>query len=219
MAVGKYDESVESSRIAGVAAQARKVSAKLGELLAMVESKEGDAQLMAAGNLAEIGQDFAGAARWYERALELDPSNDDALARLALVRVKLNQVQSAVEAASTLAMRSPEFTFTSLMMDRPLSAMTVLGNALEKSGDDEAAARAFNQAVSLQEDDAYSVGSLGVLLVKEGKISEAVEQFDKLESEGSAFAPVASAARLAIADPALAPAAQAVAALADRAAA
>jgi tetratricopeptide (TPR) repeat protein len=178
---------------------------------ALQEGLRGDAQSgaarLAAGKVYEIDNSLELAADFYARAGGDDVSFDEATARLAIVQLKMRRNERALETASGLIERAPEFTFRSMIKNKPLSALTVLGEALLANGLTEQATAAFRRALALQPGDTQAAARLCLLLVEEGKTDEASKALGQVEPNSGLFTVLNSAVSLASNDPSLLPSA------------
>jgi predicted Zn-dependent protease len=203
----KEDKGEElTSPVAVATNRGKTITKTIQELLKVVEKQPGTpSAMLAAGKLSEIEGDLPTAITWYERARHADDRLFEAQARLALAQLKCGTNAAALQIAVSLAKSAPAFTFPSLMMKTPLSAMTVLGDALYHNQQFEGAQVAFRKALDLQPKDTYSAGRYGELLLRAGRLDEAVVALEKVDRTCGTFAPLLESARLAANDPELLP--------------
>jgi tetratricopeptide (TPR) repeat protein len=161
---------------------------------------------MACGKVNEVSGDLYVAIAWYERALGVNPDLHEARCRLAAAQLKNGQKQDAMRTAIEVTSMAPDFVFTALVRGRPISAMSLLGDALRESGYKDEAMDAYRRALNYVPEDMYAAGHYGTLLLQNGNIEEAMEVLKKIDPENGIFGPVSAAARLAERDPALLPA-------------
>lgn len=161
---------------------------------------------MACGKVNEVSGDHFVSIAWYERALGANPDLHEARCRMAVAQLKNGQKQDALRTAIELTSMAPEFVFTALVRGRPISAMSLLGDAFRESGYTQEAMDAYARALEYVPEDMYAAGHYGTLLFQNGQIEEAMEVFKKIDPENGIFGPVSAAARLAHRDPGLLPA-------------
>ncbi len=126
-------------------------------------------QLFAAALAQHRAGDLQSAQQAYRDILESHPEQPDALNLLAMVAMEEGRYASAVELlrrATTVAGEVAQFHCH-------------LGNALQGSGDPDAAARAYRRAVSLQPDHLEALSNLGFVLTRLGQWPEAVTCLEK----------------------------------------
>lgn len=140
------------------------------------------------GRVAELGEDWNEALRWYRRAVEAGP--DDGEIRLACIRALLvaREKQPAAAAAATLAERKRELgehctAAAALVPEHDTGGQMILAYGFRAAGDLMRAAERFAQAAT---DDQLR---LGALIQKSlchddlGQDVEAREDLERLRSE------------------------------------
>lgn len=165
---------------------------------------KGSAGLLAAGKISEFSHALTVAAKFYEEALVVDAKNNEARARLALVKLKLGLLEEGLRDAAVLCHAFPEFRFSSLG-GTPISGMTVLGDALRLNECEDKAREAYEKALAINPDDSYAAGRLAEKLVKDGDFKSAVQLVDRIERSGL-FDALISTLHLGAKDTALLPA-------------
>jgi tetratricopeptide (TPR) repeat protein len=125
------------------------------------ESNEVLAKAGRAGRLAEI-------ALCYQRALERNPQQAEALVGMSLVALSSRQTEAAVKMATAGVAAAP----------RMGSAWVVLGQALKAAERTEDAERAYREAIRLDGMDALARMGLGELKIATGRPGEAVREFE-----------------------------------------
>jgi tetratricopeptide (TPR) repeat protein len=123
----------------------RDVAASLGE-----QSAEG---ALARGKMFELVGYFPEAVAAYSDALAIDADLREARARRALSQLKAGHVGQALETATDLAARHPDYVVQALTTDERVSAMTILGDALLANDRIDDARVAYEQARSISEED------------------------------------------------------------------
>jgi tetratricopeptide (TPR) repeat protein len=163
------------------------------------------AALLAAGKIHEIEDQLTLAIDCYMKAAGKEYGLNEATARLALAQLKVGQFARSLETALTLVERAPDFTFSSLIKNKPLSALTVLGEALLANGSPEDAALTFRRALTLQAADSQAAARLSLLLLDQGNPAEAKKLVQQVEPTSGLFSVINSMLSLADNDPELLP--------------
>jgi tetratricopeptide (TPR) repeat protein len=145
----------------------KEISSSLGE-----ETAEG---ALARGKMFEMVGYFFEAIKAYSDALGLDPSIDEARARLALSQLKASRFESGLHTITELAARRPDYTFQALTTDEKVSAMTVLGDALVATGRPDDAQTAFEEARRINDQDSYAAARLAQVRIVNNETSQALE--------------------------------------------
>lgn len=104
------------------------------------------------------------AVRGLEAALERDPDHVKSLVNLSRVLLELDRPQEAREPVRRAVETAP----------RSADALRVAGNVAEETGDTETAVRRYRQALAADGSDAWSANNLGLLLVRQGRFSDAL---------------------------------------------
>jgi predicted Zn-dependent protease len=131
-------------------------------------------RLIASGKIAEFFRCNTHAVQIYELAVKLAPACLEAMARRAILFLRLGRTDDGLELASALCSKHADFTFQNLGGE-PTSSLAVLGDALRLKGDNSAAAEVFSNAVALVPKDGYSNARLAETLLLSGRTSEAVK--------------------------------------------
>ena len=114
-----------------------------------------------AGRLAEI-------ALCYQRALERNPQQPEALVGMSLVALSSRQTEAAVKMASAGVAAAPKMG----------AAWVVLGQALKAAERMDEAERAYAEAIRLNGMDALARMGLGELKIAAGRPREAIREFE-----------------------------------------
>lgn len=142
------------------------------KLIHEADGKDEVAALIAAGKIREIAQTFQLAASCYTEALRLDSKNGEARARLALAFLKGRAFAKGLAVALDLVEQQPKFTFHDIS-GRPISAMTVLGDAYRDNGNLPEAKRAYTKALELVPKDIHASTYLAQIHADEGDLDHA----------------------------------------------
>lgn len=161
---------------------------------------------MCCGKVNEVSGDLFVAIAWYERALGANPDLHEARCRLGVAQIKNGHLKDAMCTAIEVTSMAPDFVFTALVRGRPISAMSLLGDAFRESDFNNEAMDAYKRALDYVPEDIYAAGQYGTLLFQNGQLDEAMEMFKKVDPENGIFGPVSAGARLAERDPGLLPA-------------
>jgi tetratricopeptide (TPR) repeat protein len=157
---------------------------------------KGGANALAAGKVLEFTNDFPRAAAHYEQAYGADPRNLEALARLALVQLKNGAVNEGLRHAAALVAANPKFQFKSLG-GTPMSALTVLGAAMDQNGETDKARAAFKDALEAQPKDGYAAGRLAQYAIADGDFDTAASLVERIDAVShSRFDGIGAALRL-----------------------
>jgi Flp pilus assembly protein TadD len=175
-------------------AQLTALRAALDRYELLLDSPDADAAALTAGKLHELCRSPELAAEAYATLLQRNPSNTEAKARLAIALLKSGDTEQALRHAQELVQHNPDFRFRTLL-DSPASIMTILGDALEATGDDSGAADAYGRALGLEPQDEYSAGRLGMLIASSGD-TEGLRQLEPRLGNDSAAALLRSVLRL-----------------------
>jgi len=168
--------------------QARGVSTSVTEAPATRTGQQGaefgvdlaDAYLLRANTYATVAE-WDDAARDFEAALALRP-DADALLGLGRSRYALGQLESAredCEAAVRAAQSESQVT-------RQAEALSLLGEIQRLQGDHDSSLRTLDQALELEPDGAFALGTKGQVLTAVGRDDEAKQALAAaLEIDGS----------------------------------
>jgi len=148
----------------GMVKRAIEQYAKIAEL----EPKNLDAWLTL-GRLHKINQDSVEAQKSFNKALEIDPENQDALTGLALVYSDLGDHQRAIDVLKKVSAKTPDSR-----------TLVSLAASYEQMHDYASAADAYRKAVELSPENDELVRALGQSLFYAGKLDEALEVFNEL---------------------------------------
>ncbi|HEY1803208.1 MAG TPA: tetratricopeptide repeat protein [Terracidiphilus sp.] len=124
-------------------------------------STEGFARTVRTGQLPEI-------ALCYQRALERNPRQPEALVGMSLVALSSRQTEAAVKMAIAGVAAAPEMG----------AAWVVLGHALKAATRTEDAERAYLEAIRLDGMDPLARMGLGELKIAVGRPGEAIREFE-----------------------------------------
>ncbi|HYX72412.1 MAG TPA: tetratricopeptide repeat protein [Nitrososphaera sp.] len=170
------DPTMELSQ---AAERGKEIVAIVERLVSQVsENKNEVDSLLAAGKIREIEQRFILAKQIYLTINRLDPKALEALARLALVYLKMGNPIEGLAVAKRLVEQDKDFRFADIS-GRPVSAMTVLGDAYRQASDLEQAKTAYQSAIEIQPNDAHSAAKLAEILLGEHNVSKAAELVDR----------------------------------------
>ncbi|WP_034161448.1 tetratricopeptide repeat protein [Sphingomonas sp. ERG5] len=140
-------------------------------LVATVErGGAGAAPLVAAGKIHEVGREFATALAAYEAAGDAA----EAVVRIAIVQLKIGEPVKALAIIKAFVGKNPDFRFKDIS-GRPLSGLTVLGDAYRANGDLTAAQQAYAQALKLEPRDGQSAGQLARMHISNNEAAAAIE--------------------------------------------
>jgi tetratricopeptide (TPR) repeat protein len=145
-------------------------------LSGVVAGKENQAaKLVASGKIREISQNFMIAESYYREALRLDSNELEALARLALVKLKAGEYAEGLTLAHQLQEYDASFSFESIT-GQTVTAMTVLGDAYRLNGEQTKAKKAYETSIKITNGkDRYAASKVVEALVDEGEIESAAE--------------------------------------------
>lgn len=155
---------------------ARVLHRRTSETLAAVadrldsESAEG---AFARGRVFELLAYYPEAEAAYTTAIALDPTLDEATARLALVYLKTNQVAKGLATATKLAARNPNLELDAMATEEHFSIFTILGNALLASKRVEEAGAAYEAALRLYEGDTHAAARLAQVRILLDDVAQA----------------------------------------------
>lgn len=145
-------------------------------LLAQIEKPASDNdRLIAAGKIHEIGREFGTALRAYADAA----GAHEAVVRTAIVHLKIAEPVRALQVIRPFVDKDPGYRFKDIS-GRPLSGLTILGDALRANGDIDAAQQAYAEALKLVPEDTHSAGQLARIYI-------AHDEFEKAVSLGNRF--------------------------------
>lgn len=125
------------------------------------EMTQGASTVGMAGRLAEI-------ALCYQRALERNPQQPEALVGMSLIALSSRQTEAAVKMAAAGAAAAPAMG----------AAWIVLGQALKAAERMDEAERAYAEAIRLDGMDVLARMGLGELKIATGRAGEAIREFE-----------------------------------------
>jgi tetratricopeptide (TPR) repeat protein len=133
------------------------------------------------GRLQRVAQNSVEAEKAFKKALERDPSNEDALTGLALVYSDVGDTKNMIDMLKQVTDRSPN--------ERSLAT---LGQAYEQMHDYANAADVFRKALELRPDSLPIKRALAQDLLSSGHEDEALKQYEELAQadEKDAVAPL-----------------------------
>lgn len=137
-------------------------------------------------------------------ALAFDPECDEAAARLALLNVQTGDAEEALEVATHLVSRSPNFSTVEITSDQKINAFTILGRALVANNRNEDAVKSFERAREVEPEDTFAAAHLAQLYLSLGNPEQAVAQLDSI-SQNPRFRDLASTLQLGLTHEALLP--------------
>ena len=127
---------------------------------------------MLTGRLTEV-------ALGYQRMLDENPRQPEALVGISLVALASRQPEAAVKMATAAVAAAPEM----------VSAWVALGQALKAAGRSEESERAYLHAIRLDGMNALARMGLGELKIATGRLEEAVREFELALKRQPALAP------------------------------
>jgi tetratricopeptide (TPR) repeat protein len=130
-----------------------------------------------AKNALDSGQ-FEEAATQYRRALEINPSNEDAHFGLAMAMARLGREDEAVQ----------EYGEALRLMPNYAEVHNNLGNLLAKQGKLTEAIEHFQTALKINPDYASAFNNLGTVLARQGLFDQAKESFEKAVKASPGYA-------------------------------
>jgi tetratricopeptide (TPR) repeat protein len=136
--------------------------------IAEAEPKDVDAWLML-GRLQKVNQDSIESQKAFNKALEIDPENQEALSGLALVYSDLGDHTRAAEVLKKVAERNPD-----------LRTLVSLAASYEQLRDFASASDAYRKAVELSPGNDELKRALGQSLIYAGKLDEAASVYQQL---------------------------------------
>lgn len=161
------------------------------------EVESGAAAYCAKGKILGLAGFLDHAENCYQRALSLDPTIDEAAARLVMVLIRAGRPKCALDTALRLQRRNEKYRMPEMSTSLTIGVHSLVGLALLADGKDDEARNAFSDAYSADRDDsiawAYLVqmGAEGSnkklvdLLPKKGKLNPRfVKLADHLRSVG-----------------------------------
>lgn len=131
--------------------------------------------LIDAGLSCQQSGDFGAAAQWYQRALDLEPTNFDALQLQGLVRLQTGNDDAGIELLERSLAVEP----------RQLGTLNNLGGALRSKGRMADAIATFQRALAIEPTHPMVLTNLGSALFETGEFREAAGCFARaLEKDG-----------------------------------
>lgn len=124
------------------------------------------------GRLHKVGQQWTDAEKAYQKALEIQPDNEDALTGLAMVYADLGDNKRATEALQRVAERSPS-----------LRTLMALASSYEQVRDYNRAAETLQRALPFSPDNAELRKALAQNLLMADKLDDARALYEKLAAE------------------------------------
>jgi Flp pilus assembly protein TadD len=121
------------------------------------------------GAVLEEHKDFAQASGEYNKAVDLEPNYEPALAGLGNVDLNLGRMKEASQMFQKALQLKPD----------DVKTVTNYGTALQSLGEFDAAKAQYQRAISLAPDNDDAYCDLGVLLFRTGDTDAAVLQFDQ----------------------------------------
>jgi protein O-GlcNAc transferase len=121
-------------------------------------------RLLAEGLALHQAGELEKAEYYYQRVLEVDDKNADALHLLGLASYQTNRLDSAIEYLNSAISVNPKIG----------AFHKSLGNLHKDLGRLDDAEKSYQQAISLQANDAETLNNLGMILRKKGKLVEAI---------------------------------------------
>ena len=126
------------------------------------------------GSIAMYAEnDLAGAARYYQRALALDPTNLDVLGNAASFLQTLGRLDEALALKEAVVRRDPV----------NVTALFNLGNAQRNAGRYDAAIASFRTVLSLSPNRGNAHNQLGITLLLKGDAPAALAEIEQERSE------------------------------------
>jgi TolB-like protein/Flp pilus assembly protein TadD len=122
---------------------------------------------------AHFGWDWTGAQADFERALLLEPTSEEVQHNYAILLMMLGRISEALPAYRRATELDP--------LSNP--AWDGLGNALASDRNYPAAGDALRRALEIQPDSGFSLSSLAMLQLLEGKATEALATAPKIDFE------------------------------------
>jgi tetratricopeptide (TPR) repeat protein len=176
------DAALTDSELTAIKGQAEGVAAAADAAARAADKDAGSADgLFEAGRVWEFTIMPGRALDLYSRALKLDPSHNEAQARLAINLIRAGRKEEGLRVAADLADRAPEFRFKTVKNDLNVSSQTLLGDALRVNGDIDGAIRAYETALELEPGDAHSAARLAELYLVHGRVGKAADLDDKID--------------------------------------
>ncbi len=124
------------------------------------------------GRLYRVGQSSVESEKAFQRALELDPGNEEALTELALVYANLGDSRRALEVWQDIAKRYPN-----------RRNLTALANTYEELRDFPKAVEVLRQALEQEPDNMEIKRMLAQDLLLAGKLDDALELYQALAAD------------------------------------
>jgi tetratricopeptide (TPR) repeat protein len=173
---GIRDEAIRI-RLAQVYIAAGQIDRAVGVMSGLEESSKPETMVMF-GRLAGIGQQWSDARRWFERALQADPSNGEAkinLGVLAAVEGRLAEARHLLEEG----LRADPGSF---------EGWNALGMIRARSGDADGAVDAWTRALEINPQSHDLLFNLGLAHAEAGRFARAAEYMESFAevSDGEA---------------------------------
>ena len=115
----------------------------------------------------------------FQRSIELDPDNAEALVGITLVALASNQTEAAVKTATAAVSAAPRLG----------AAWVALGQALKAAGCAGEAELAYQEAIRLDGMDALARMGLGELMIASGRPREAIREYELALTRHPALVP------------------------------
>jgi TolB-like protein/class 3 adenylate cyclase len=125
------------------------------------------------GRIAAYNNDFVNAAKHYERALALDPSDLDALSNVALFLQNLGRLQEALALRETIVRRDPV----------NVTLLFSLGNVQRLTGQFDAAIASYRSALSLSPGRGMAHYQICEAMLLKGDAPAALAEIEQEKSE------------------------------------
>ncbi|MBK9166869.1 MAG: tetratricopeptide repeat protein [Bryobacterales bacterium] len=141
------------------------------EQYAIITQKEPDdvESWVTLGRLHRVGRNSVEARRAFQKAIELDAENEDALTGLAMVYSDVGDTKAMVETLNRVADKSPN-----------LRTLTQLASAYEQMRDYAGAAEVLRKAVALSPDNPQLLKALAQSLLYSEQFDDALEIYQQL---------------------------------------
>ena len=144
--------------------------------IAKTVGKNGSEGALARGKAFALAGYIDEAIESYQEALSIDCHQHEAAARLALMQMRANLPEDALDTAARLASIAPTYSMPEMTSDDSVNAFTILGNALVQNGRVRDSVSAYQQAMKEDSTDTAAAARLAQVQLATGNATEALRQ-------------------------------------------